>query len=276
MVNDGSPDNAWAEISSIAKNDSHVTGIQLSRNFSQHRAIYAGLDHVDSDWTIVMDCDLQDQPEEILKLYQSARQGYDLVFGLRTNRRDTLLKKLGSRLFTWVLGSLTETPIRADVTNFSILSYAVLSNLRKMREQNAYYILNLYWLGFTTSFIPVEHSERAEGKSSYTMKMRLRLAFDILVSHSNKPLRLMVKLGFILALIAMSYAIWLIIRYYYFEIPLEGWTSLMVSIYLMGGVLLANMGILGLYIGKSFDEQKNRPLYIVKEVCSRDKKYLND
>ena len=266
MVNDASPDGAWDEIEKLARQDSRVKGINLSRNFGQHRAITAGLDYAEGDWVVVMDCDLQDQPEEILKLYNKAQEGYDVVFGRRHQRKDTSLKIWGSKLFHKILGYFTESKIDNSVANFSIVSSNVVRQLKKLREQNRMYPLFVNWLGFKRTDIDIEHAQREEGKSSYTFTKLVDLAIDAIVSQSNKPLKLAIKFGFIMALLSLIYAVWLILRYFIFAIPVEGWTSVMVSIYFIAGLLFANMGVLGLYIGKTFDETKNRPLYIVERT----------
>lgn len=266
MVNDGSPDNAWETIKELSKKDTRIKGINLSRNFGQHRAITAGLNFAKGDWIVVMDCDLQDQPEEIIKLYNKAQEGYDVVFGKRTERKDSFFKKLGSKLFYKVYDYFTESKIDNTIANFSIISKKVLNSLNQIREQNRMYPLFINWVGFKRTDISIEHASREEGKSSYTLSKLINLAVDSIVSQSNRPLKLSIKFGFVISLLSLIYAFCLTIRYFLFSIPVEGWTSVMVSIYFIGGLLFANMGILGLYIGKTFDETKNRPIYIIQET----------
>jgi dolichol-phosphate mannosyltransferase len=271
MVNDSSPDNAWKTIKKLAEKDNRVKGINLSRNFGQHHAITAGLDYAQSDWTIVMDCDLQDQPEEIIKLYNKAQEGYDVVFGRRAKRQDSFLKKLGSIFFYKVYDYFTENDTDNTIANFSILSQKVVKEFQKIKEQNRSYYLFISWLGFKRTNVDIEHAKRGEGKSSYTFKKLINLAIDSIVAQSNKPLRLSIKFGFLMAFLSLLYAGWLIVRYTMFSIPVEGWTSMMVSFYFIGGLLFANMGFLGLYIGKIFDETKSRPLYVVSETTFESK-----
>jgi len=266
MVNDASPDNAWEVIQSLANKDSRVKGINLARNFGQHRAISAGLDFAEGEWVVVMDCDLQDQPEEILKLYNKTQEGYDIVFGKRLKRKDTFFKKFGSQLFHKVYNYFTESNTNNSTANFSIISSKVVSKIRLLREQSRAYSLVVNWVGFKRADINIEHAERPSGHSTYTLSKQINLAIDSIVSQSNKPLKLSIKFGFLLALFSFLYGTWLIIRYFIFSVPVQGWTSMMVSLYFIGGLLFANMGILGLYIGKTFDETKNRPLYIIKEM----------
>ena len=268
MVNDASPDNAWESIKELAAKDSRVKGINFSRNFGQHRAITAGLDYAKGDWVVVMDCDLQDQPEEIIRLYNKAQEGYDIVFGRRHQRKDSTFKQLGSKLFYKVYDYFTESKIDYTVANFSIVSSNVVEKLKALKEQNRSYLLFVNWVGFKRININVEHAKREEGKSAYTLKKLIDLAIDSIISQSNKPLRLSIKFGFILSVLSLLYTMFLITRYFIQGTPVEGWTSVMVSIYFIGGLLFANMGMLGLYIGKIFDETKGRPIYIIKKTIN--------
>ena len=266
MVNDASPDDAWEVISTLANEDSRVKGINFSRNFGQHRAITAGLDFAAGDWVVVMDCDLQDQPEEIPQLYRKAIEGYDVVFGRRRERVDGPLKKLSSKVFHWVFNYFTEQNKDSSIANFSIVSHRVVRRLKDLHEQNRNYPLFVNWLGFEEATVDIAHAGREEGRSSYTFGKLLNLAIDNIISQSNKPLRVSIKFGFTISFISFLYALYLIFRYFLYGTPVEGWTSVMVSIYFIGGLLFANLGILGLYIGKIFDETKGRPLYVVKET----------
>ena len=275
MVNDSSPDNSWSVISTLASSDTRVKGVNLSRNFSQHRAIVAGMDIASGNWIVVMDCDLQDPPEEIPRLYNEAVKGYDIVFALRKNRKDSWFKDASSKVFTATFNYLTDLNIGQDVTNFSIISSKVQFYLNSLRDQSSYYIANLFWLGFEKKFVYVEHAQREHGKSSYTLRKLLYLAFDSIISHSNKPLKLIIKFGFMLSFISLLFTLWLVFRYFFMEIPIAGWTSVMVSLYFIGGILLVNLGFIGLYIAKTFDEQKKRPLYIIKDLVNIHSHKLN-
>ncbi|MCF6200900.1 MAG: glycosyltransferase family 2 protein [Hydrogenimonas sp.] len=271
MVNDQSPDEAWKIIIQLAAKDPRVKGINLSRNFGQHRAITAGLDFADGEWVVVMDCDLQDQPEEIIKLYNKAQEGYDVVFGRRAERKDSFLKKLSSKLFYTLFKFISGMEADGSTANFSIISHKVVNAFRNMREQNRGYAPFIFWLGFKRANIDIEHAQRPHGKSSYSLRKLIALAVDSIVAHSNKPLRLSIEFGFLMTFLSLAYALWLVIRYFAFGVPVAGWTSVMVSIYLIGGLLFANMGILGLYIGKVFNETKNRPIYVVSETTFEKK-----
>jgi len=266
MVNDASPDNAWEVIKRLAQEDSRVKGINLSRNFGQHKAIAAGLDYADGEWIVVMDCDLQDQPEDIIKLYNKAKEGYEIVFGRRAERKDSFFKRFSSKMFYMVNDYFTENKMDNTVANFSIISRNVLDSVLRFKEQNRVYALYVNWVGFKKTEIDIEHAERPIGKSSYSLSKMINLAIDSIVSQSNKPLRLAIKFGFMVSLLSFIYGVWLIVKHFVFAETVAGWTSVMVSIYFIGGLLFANMGVLGLYIGKIFDETKNRPIYLIQET----------
>lgn len=265
LVNDNCPQNSWEIIKQIAVRDSHVKGIDLSRNFGQIRAITAGLHYAEGEWVVVMDCDLQDQPEEIAKLYQKAQDGYDVVFARRALRKDTCFKKLSSSFFYWIYGYFTAGAFDGSICNFSISRRMVMDNYKRMGDQNRAFILFIKWMGFRQAVIDIDHAERASGRSSYTMRKQLKLALEIITTQSNKPLILSIKAGFTVALLAFLYAVYLAIRYLVYDVSVAGWTSTVVSIYFVGGLILAQMGILGLYIGYVFDQTKGRPIFIVRE-----------
>jgi dolichol-phosphate mannosyltransferase len=266
MVNDSSPDGAWITIVEIAKKDIRVKGINLSRNFGQHYAISAGLNNASGDWCVVMDCDLQDQPEEIPKMYKKAQDGYDVVFGLRYDRKDSFLKKLSSKLFLKVYNLFVDIKIAdSKGSNFSIISSKVLKAYNSLNEQYRTYGLIIRWLGFKTTSINIEHSKRKDGKSSYTFRKSVSHAINSIVSQSNKPLIISIQVGFLLAILSFIIGLYLIINHLFFKVTYPGWTSTIVSIYFVAGLVLSNLGLLGLYIGKIFDETKNRPSYIISD-----------
>ena len=270
MVDDGSPLNDWEIITKLAKKDKRVKGIKLSRNFGQHYAITAGLDFAKGQWVVVMDCDLQDQPEEIVKLYNKAQEGYDIVVGKRVERKDTFIKKITSKLFFTIYSYLTDTNIDGSISNFGIYSHKVINSLKSFKEHTRSFGLFAIWVGFKRIEIAIEHSNRKKGKSSYSIKKLFTLALDSIISHSDKPLKLFLTSGFMLSFLSFLYAIFLVIQFYIFSIPVTGWTSLMVSIFFLGGIIIACMGIIGLYLNKIYDEAKNRPLYIIAATTFKE------
>ena len=242
-----------------------MKGINLSRNFGQHYAITAGLRYVSGEWIVVMDCDLQDRPEEIINLYNKALEGWDIVYARRFERKDKFLKKMSSELFHTVYDWLSGLKTDAAIGNFGIYKRIVIDEYNKMGEVARSFGTCIFYLGFKHCAIDVRHAERMEGKSSYNLHKLLKLAFDVIISNSNKPQRLAVELGFIMAFVSFVLALYNILAHFIGIIQVPGFTTTIFSVWFVGGVLLAVMGILGLYIGKIFDQVKNRPIYVVSE-----------
>lgn len=266
MVEDAGPDRSWEVAERIAVAEPRCKGIRLARNFGQHYAITAGLEHASGDWIVVMDCDLQDQPEEIGKLLHAAQtNAYDVVFGRRLRRRDSFCKRLSSKAFYAVYNFFTESRFDNTVANFSISRRPVIQEFLRLREHNRSFPLFIRWLGFAVGYVEVAHAGRFAGKTSYTLRKLLQLSTESIISQSNKPLHLSIALGLVLALGAFLVALYFVAKYFVRGIPVTGWTSMMVSLWFLGGVILANFGILGLYLGRVFNEVKNRPLYVVRQ-----------
>ncbi|NQT77515.1 MAG: glycosyltransferase family 2 protein [Bacteroidetes bacterium] len=265
FVNDGSPENDWEIVTQLAKGNPKIKGINLSRNFGQHHALTAGLDFADGKWVVVMDGDLQDQPEEIKKLHDKAKEGFDVVFARRHLRIDNFFKRHIAKFFYRLFDYFTDNKTDATAANFGIYTRKVILNYRKMKEQNRAFPLFVRWMGFNTAYVDVQHAGRKSGKSGYSIKTLFALATDIIISHSNKPLVLSIKFGLGMSFLSFIYGIYIIARRYIYDVPL-GWSSIMVSIFFIGGLIFANLGMIGLYLGKVFNETKKRPLYIVNET----------
>lgn len=267
LVNDYSPDKSWEAIEDACKKDSRVKGINLSRNFGQHYAITAGLSYAKGEWVVVMDCDLQDRPEEISNLYQKALEGYDIVYAQRKIRQDKFLKRMSSKIFHSIYDYFSGLKTDESIANFGIYSSKVIKEFNKMKERSRSFPSLIGYLGFKSTSIEVEHSNRFEGKSSYSFKKLCILAFNVIIANSNKPLRLAVFWGFISSFVSLLLAFYNVIAYYLDFILVPGFTTIVFSIWFVGGCLMAQMGILGLYIGKIFDQVKGRQLFIVdKEI----------
>lgn len=265
LVDDCSPDNSWQVIEMLAKENKSVKAIKLSRNFGQHYAITAGLDHAKGEWIVVMDCDLQDRPEEIPLLFNKAQEGFDIVLARRSNRKDKLLKRLFSKYFYKLLSYLTGSKQDESVANFGIYHQRVNEAIKQMRESIRYFPTMVQWVGFRMTKIEVQHDERYEGKTSYNIQKLLRLATDIILAFSDKPLRILVKAGLLLAAIFFFVAIVYLIRWFKGDIIVLGYTSLIISVWLLSGIIIATLGVVGLYIGKIFEGVKNRPIYLIEK-----------
>jgi len=265
LVEDCGGDRSWEIIRDLAKADHRVKGMQFSRNFGQHYGITAGIDHCDADWLVVMDCDLQDRPEEIPRLYAKAMEGFDVVLARRGRRKDPLSKRLTSWLYYKIFNYFAGTNYDGQVGNFRIVSRKVVENFQKFRENLRFFGGIVDWMGFPSASIDVAHDGRFEGKSTYTFRKLMKLASEIIVAYSDKPLRLSIKVGFAMAFFSFIYGSYILGRALLFGSPVMGWSSLIVSLYFIGGIIIANLGVLGIYIGKMFSETKKRPLYVVRE-----------
>jgi len=263
LIEDCGGDKSWQMIEKIAHQDNRFKGIQFSRNFGQHYGITAGLDYCQGQWVVVMDCDLQDAPEEIPRLYQKAQEGFDVVLAQRMRRKDSAEKTLSSKMFYSLFNYLTDMNYDPKVGNFRMMSAKVVENCRKMRESMRFLPGMVHWMGFPYASIEVEHGERFAGTSTYTFQKLLKLGGDTIIAYSDKPLRISVKLGFGIAALSLMFGLYLFVHAMFYDVPVLGWSSLIVSLYFLGGIIIANLGIIGIYLGKTFDETKRRPLYIV-------------
>jgi len=265
LVEDRGPDGSWEKIKENCAKFHQVRGIRLSRNFGQQYAIAAGLDLSRGEWVAVMDCDLQDNPDEIINMYAKAQEGYDIVLASRQNRKDNFLKKLFSKYFYALLSYLTETRQDGTVANFALCRRKAVDAMAAMKDYNRYFPTMIKWVGFRLTTLNIEHVERADGKSSYTFKKRLKLALDTILSFSDKPLRLTIKLGVLILLSSFGFAGYLVVRYFSHDITVSGWASTFLSIWFLSGLSISVTGMVGLYIGKIFEGIKSRPTYIVDE-----------
>jgi polyisoprenyl-phosphate glycosyltransferase len=270
FVDDASPDDAWAAIAACACADSRIKALRLARNFGQHYAITAGVARSRGQWVVVMDGDLQDRPEEIARLLQQAHAGYDVVFARRQMRHDGWFRRATSALFYRLFDLLAGGRSDPAVANFGVYSRRVIDHYNRLGEHYRLFPAFIRWLGFPTAHVDVEHGERPTGRSAYTLRRRLDLAFDAIIAMSNKPLKFSVKAGFTLACLAFLYGVFIIIKRLVWGVPILGWSSLIVSLYFIGGLLLLTLGVLGIYIGRIFDEVKNRPLFIVCDTLNLD------
>jgi len=268
LVNDASSDKSWEKITEESAKEPRVKGINLSRNFGQHNAITAGLHYAQGDWIVVMDCDLQDRPDEIPNLYNKAQEGYDSVFAQRSKRQDTFFKRFFSSLFYALFSYLTDTKQDSTVANFGIYRRCVIDAILSMHDQIRFFPTMVQWVGFRKFYLPVEHASRYDGKSSYNYKKLFQLALNGVISFSDKPLRLTVKIGFSIASLSFVIAIIYFALYFIGYIQVLGFTTIILSLWFLAGVIMLIFGVLGLYIGKMFEKVKQRPDFLVQEHCN--------
>ena len=265
LVNDCSPDDSWNIIKEICAKDKKVKGVNLSRNFGQHYAITAGLTESAGEWVVVMDCDLQDRPEEIPNLYQKAQEGYDTVFAELIERDDKFLKKFTSRAFSYFFAYFTDSHVGRKTNNFGIYHRKVVDAVLSMGDYIRCFPVEVRWVGFRIGYHPVVKDARAEGTSGYTWAKLFAFAFNNIIAFSNKPLRMAMRLGFYIVLAAILLVMYFVIRYLAGGIGVSGFTTLVVSVWLIAGILISLIGMVGIYLGSVFDKVKDRPTFIIKE-----------
>ncbi len=271
LIDDGSYDNSWNTIESLTQTIPNLIGIKLSRNFGQHYAISCGIEHAKGEWIIVMDGDLQDNPQEITRLLEKTNEGYKIITANRINRKDIFTKKLSSILFWKILSYLTGKKLHHTISNFGIYHKDVIQSINSMHDNIRFFPTMVNWVGFQKTTINVIHQARTEGKSTYTTKKMVRLAMDVILVNSEKPLKLVVKTGLLISFISFIIGNIYLYKFITHQILVPGYASIIISIWFLGGLIIFILGILGLYIGKTFDAVKNRPYYIIEKNTASTK-----
>jgi glycosyltransferase involved in cell wall biosynthesis len=266
-VDDRSPDSCWQQLTAFAGADSRVRAYRLSRNFGQHAAITAGLAHSRGDWTVVMDCDLQDAPEEIPRLYAEANEGHDIVLTRRDQRFQGRIRKLTSRAYFKARNLFFKTDMETEYSTLSILSRKVVDAFLSVRDRDRQYMLILHWLGFDHVAIEISQTDRHAGRSSYTWRSLAKVGLDGMFFQTTVLLRWIVYLGFAVAFAGGLLAAFLVYSYFVSD-PLPGWTSVAVLTLVIGGFMIVSTGVSALYVGKVFEQVKQRPLYVIDRIAS--------
>jgi glycosyltransferase involved in cell wall biosynthesis len=265
VIDDGSIDLTWNEIAKECRLNKKIKGIKLSRNFGHHYAITAGLFASKGQWTVVMDSDLQDRPEVIGDLLRKAQEGFDVVFVNRIERPETLVYKMFQRMFYFILNLLSGLDFDSRQANFSIISEKVVRAFKLLPENGRFYGSSIKWLGFEKTAIDAKHGNRLSGKPSYTIRKRIKLATEIILSFSERPLIFSVILGILVSLSALCLTVFVIFKSISDGFEVTGWASLTVSILFTSGSILTMIGLLGIYVGRIYTEVKSRPLFIISE-----------
>jgi dolichol-phosphate mannosyltransferase len=267
FVDDRSVDDGWAVLQQLARADPRVRAFRLSRNFGEAAAVTAGLAQAHGAWAVVMDCDLQEAPEDIPRLWAAAAKGYDLVRTTRTEWRHSRFRRWTSRVYR----SLTqETQVRADYSSFTLLSRRVIDAFLKLNDRDREFMIVLDWLGFESTTVEIEHHERHAGKSAYGLQRLLQVAFHGMFFRSTVLLRLVVLIGFVIALIGFGLAAYEVIDYFVEPAKaVPGFTTLAVLMLVLAGVIIFSVGIVGLYVGRVFEQVKDRPLFLIDQEADR-------
>jgi dolichol-phosphate mannosyltransferase len=265
FVDDRSTDGSWDVLRELVYRHRGSRVFRLSRNFGQHAAITAGLSKATGRWIVVMDCDLEDLPEELPRLYAKALEGYDVVLTRRSNPRRPLVRRLLSRTYFRLRRAVMRLDVDPDYCTLSILSRRVVGAFLDIKDRYRQYMLILHWLGFERTVVDVEQGIRPAGKSSYTLRGLVRLALDGFFFETTVVLAWIISLGFALALMGGGLAVYFVVSYLTASNPPSGYTTLAVLILLVGGFIIISTGVTGLYIGKIFDQVKKRPLFVVAD-----------
>ena len=265
-VDDGSTDETWPAIEALLARDRRVRALKLSRNFGKEAALTAGLDHVTVGAAVVIDADLQDPPELIPQLIEQWRAGYDVVYATRTERAgETRLKRFTAASFYRTMERLSDTPLPRDTGDFRLLSRRALDALSKLRERQRFMKGLFAWIGYRQTSVRYEREARHSGHTKWNYWRLTQLAIEGITSFSNAPLRLATWVGLGSSLLAFAYGVWVLTKALIWGDPVRGYPTLMLVILFLGGVQLLALGVIGEYLGRSYAESKQRPLYFVEE-----------
>jgi len=271
FVNDGSRDTTEQMAKDICKADSCVKLINFSRNFGHQTAITAGMDNASGQAVVVIDADLQDPPEVILQMIEKWKQGYDVVYGKRTVRKgESIFKKLTAKIFYRVLASMTNIDIPVDAGDFRLIDRKVCDAMCEINEKNRYVRGLVSWVGFKQGSVEYVRDERFAGETKYPLKKMIKFASDGITSFSYKPLKVAGYMGYIVSFLSFAYLIYVVINALVSGGFVQGWASTVAIMLFFNGIMLIVLGTMGEYIGRIYDECKNRPLYIISEKVGFD------
>ena len=267
LVEDCSPDSSWNVIEDLAAQNQRIIGLKLSRNFGQHIAITAGLEKATGDWIVVLDCDLQDNPDYIPHLFRQAISGYDVVLVQRKSRKDHFAKRLSSLAFYKIFSYMTHSQQDSTVGNYGIYHRKVIDAVLSMGDYTKYFPAQVRWVGFKQIALPFEHASRHSGSSSYSFRRLTALALNNVLSFSDRPLRLAVIYGMGVAVISFLMGAIYLVFGITGMVSVSGFVSVITAIFFATGSIIMVIGIVGLYVGKTFEVAKNRPIYIIDKIA---------
>ncbi len=269
LVDDGCPWDSWTVVEELAQTYTYIKGLKLSRNFGQHYAISAGLNYAKGEWIVVMDCDLQDDPEDIIVLYHYCiTNKLDLTVVRSVNRNQNWFKNTTSKLYRRVFNFLTDANLENGIGNFGIYNRQVVNSILSMGDAVKVFPVLAKWVGFNRGIITLDRNARNSGKSSYTFMKLIRLSLDMGLAFSDKILKMGLILGLLTSVVAFSYAFFTLNKYFNGGVKVAGYTSVLITVLTLSGMLMTFLGVLGLYISKIFQKVKDRPSYIISKLTS--------
>lgn len=271
FINDGSRDKTPLMVNKICQEDKNIKFIDFSRNFGHQIAITAGMDYTSGKAIVVIDADLQDPPEVIPLMIEKWKEGYDVVYGKRAERKgETFFKKFTAKMFYRLLSSMTDIDIPVDTGDFRLIDRKVCDALKRVNEKSRYIRGLISWLGYRQTAVEFVREKRFAGETKYPLKKMLKFAFDAITSFSYKPLKLASHIGIYVSLFSFVYFLYVLYEKFFTSKTVPGWTTLVALNLFFNGVILVILGIVGEYIGRIYDESKNRPLYLVREAVNFD------
>ncbi|KLU57441.1 hypothetical protein EL84_02695 [Paenibacillus sp. VT-400] len=267
MVNDGSPDDSLDVAIGIQQQDPCVKVIDLSKNFGHHKAILSGLSHTKGDLVFLLDCDLEEEPENLEIFYEEWLQGnneYDVIFGVQQEREGTFYRKIAGDLFYKLFNLVSDQKIPKNPCTIRLMTRRYVRSLLEFKDQNVFLAAMYEKVGYKQK--PLAIKKTYKGSSSYNLIKKLTLMMDGVTSFSSRPLLLIMGSGFFIAFLSLTYAFFLVFQKVFFQSVIGGWTSVMVSIWLMSGLIIFSVGVVGIYISKIFNETKNRPISVIRKI----------
>lgn len=266
FVNDGSRDASIGLIKVLAKKNTAVKYIDFSRNFGHQVAVTAGLDKTKGDAVVIIDADLQDPPELIAEMYQKRKEGYEVIYAKRKNRKgEGFLKLWTAKIFYRILSKMTSISIPVDTGDFRMIDQKIVEVLREMPEKNKYLRGQISWVGFNQTFVEYDRQERHAGETGYTYRKMLHFALDGITAFSDVPLKVVTYFGFLTSIVAFLVGVYALLAKFVWENSVPGWTSLMIAILFIGGIQMIAIGIIGEYLSRMNQNIRNRPLYIIRD-----------
>lgn len=267
LVDDGSTDTSFEIIKQLSLSDPKIKGISLSRNFGHQVALFAGIKEACGDIVITMDSDLQHPPEVILKLIAEYKKGFDIVNTKRSDHKNTgLSKKLSSKWYYRILNSLSDTKIESGSSDFRLMSLLAKNAFLEIPEKDRFNRGLISWMGFKQTVVAFDAPARKTGRSKFTYKKMQKLGIDGILSFSVKPLKVILNIGIFSTLLGLAYLTYVLIQHFSNN-TVQGWTSTMIVLLMLGGFQLISLGIIGQYIARIYNESKNRPMYFIKDRC---------
>lgn len=271
FINDGSRDTSLELLKTLHKKDARVKVIDFSRNFGHQIAVTAGIDYAKGDAVIIMDSDLQDPPRVSFELLKKWEEGYQVAYAQRRTRKDTFFKKLTADLFYRTLEKLADIKIPRNTGDFRLIDRKVVDELKKFKEHNRFLRGMVSYIGFRQIAVPFDRDERHAGETGYPFRKMIKFAADGIFSFSTTPLKLIRNVGFFIAILAFAGIVYaLLMKIFVPSVTIEGWTFIVISILLVGGIQLIMLGVLGSYIGRIYTEAQDRPLYMISSVYDEE------